>query len=199
MSGVDIRVSIPKEELVFFEVFFEVSEIELMKDDENGMIEFVVDKADFELTMRRLYFVQVTKYNLEEWYRTLEELSQKNGDEMYTASTKILFLDDEEVKTIKKWSEIELSKVVGMPIRPSQKEQQKREEMEERINDILEENGVLEKDYFVRSSTRSPKDAVNVQRDQEFNSELDRINSKMNKLKVRNGFETFELITKSQR
>eukprot|EP01129_Flabellula_baltica_P002464 TRINITY_DN12279_c0_g1_i1.p1 TRINITY_DN12279_c0_g1~~TRINITY_DN12279_c0_g1_i1.p1 ORF type:complete len:428 (-),score=82.04 TRINITY_DN12279_c0_g1_i1:43-1326(-) len=197
-TGVMIRVSFPKGELIYVEDFF--CEKGIVLEKEGDSISFVVDKADFEITMRQMYFCQISKYNIEQWYESLSLLGEEKGVS-YTPRTRFVFLNDEEIDLIKQWSEIELSKVVGMEIRPTQENQSQREKMEDRIDKIMmDENGSFETDYFVRSSTRSPKDAVNVDREQYAEmSEVERITSKMEKLKVRNGMEVFDLITRSQR
>jgi hypothetical protein len=51
------------------------------QDDEEreGWVWVVVDRSMFEITMRRFYVGQVTKYNLEQWYHPLDAKATAQG------------------------------------------------------------------------------------------------------------------------
>lgn len=49
--------------------------------ERENWVSVTVDKTMFEITMRRFYVGQVTKYNLEQWYKPLEEKALALGEE----------------------------------------------------------------------------------------------------------------------
>ena len=73
-----VRVTFEKEQLYFIKDILD-SINTTIHQDENDKCYFVVDRSVLEITLRRLYVGQVTKYNLEEWYAPLMELAKKNN------------------------------------------------------------------------------------------------------------------------
>jgi len=149
-----------------------------------------------EITIRRLYFAQITKYNLEEWYPNLERLN--HNDEQVTAKTIFMLLDDGDLKLIQSLCSIMLANNLGMDSRETQAELTRRELLEERINELAFKTP---KTYFCKLSTRSPKDSVSmkVKENEEGESLVQKMNNKISSLKVTSGEQVINLITKSQR
>jgi len=182
------------------------------------MKSFVIDKDAFEIVNRQIYYASITKYNLEQWYFALEELGNRIGKTI-TPKTIFVRLSEDDIKLIQRWCSIVLSRAVGMEIRPTQEEQTKREDFEEKLSEIMKSDGGGEKLYFCRTSSRSPKDGVSNRKDEKKQEEgneenpepepepepeeeeksIVTITRKMNRLQVKDGVDIFELITKSQR
>ena len=196
-----IKITFPSSHLVYIEDGLQSLNIPIendVKNDSNVDTKFIiVDETNLVIIARRLYVLQVTKYNLEYWYEDLRRLANQNNEEEYTAKTKIFPLSDDQLKTLSKWSSINLSDAIGMPVRPTNAELKNREEMEDLLTTFIGENN--EKDYFCKFSTRSPKDAVSL-RDIDPNLPLaEKMKLKYDKLKVKEGLKTFDLLTRSQR
>jgi len=186
----------------------------MVNDKSNDLKSVVVDKDSFEITLRQIYYSSITKYNLEQWYYPIEEFGKKIGKTL-TPKTIFVRLSEDDIKLIQRWSSISLSQVVGMEIRPTQEEQTKRENFEDRVTEIMHKEGGGEKFYFCRLSTRSPKDGVSARDEEKKETEsepqpepepkveddrdFNRLTKKMNKLQVKDGVEVFDLITRSQR
>jgi len=158
-----IEVIFPDWEYPLFEDFLREKNIPIVEKPE-GMKAIVIDKDAFEIVLRQIYYSSITKYNLEQWYPPIEELGKSLGRSL-TPKTIFVRLSDDDIKLIQIWSSINLSQVIGMEIRPTQDEQTKRENFEDKITEIMQQDGGGQKYYFCRLSTRSPKDGVSVRTD----------------------------------
>ena len=175
-----------------------------------------VDRSMCEILLRRLYTCQVTKYNIESWYPSLERRANELGNARgFTAHTLFLPLSDEELRTLQKWSSMELSNVLGMPSRPTNQELENRERLEDRISEAIQSDRERQLErgkvfcvtglrvevgkYFLKFSTRSPKDAVSISKEDE-NLPVDiQIAKKIEKLCIQDGQQAFALLIRSQR
>lgn len=77
-SGIPIDIRFHTNQLPYIEDVLKTLNFEI-KELDNNMKQITVDKNHFEITMRRLYFAQITKYNLEQWYEPLEKLSTEHN------------------------------------------------------------------------------------------------------------------------
>ena len=95
-----------------------------------------------------------------------------------------------------------LGRNMGFGARETNAELEAGQILEDKITGLM----VPTKKYFVKLSTRSPKDAVSVSKaskdvvgQMSTSSTIDRLNAKMHCLKVGDGFGVLNLLTKSQR
>ena len=64
-------------------------------------VSFVVEECDLEITMRRLYLAQITKYNLEQWYFSLQKLAHDESIKNDLTPKSIIYkLTHEELKLL---------------------------------------------------------------------------------------------------
>eukprot|EP00005_Dracoamoeba_jomungandri_P009686 CAMPEP_0174269118 /NCGR_PEP_ID=MMETSP0439-20130205/39947_1 /TAXON_ID=0 /ORGANISM="Stereomyxa ramosa, Strain Chinc5" /LENGTH=401 /DNA_ID=CAMNT_0015357715 /DNA_START=44 /DNA_END=1246 /DNA_ORIENTATION=- len=191
-----ITIAFDEHNLVYIGDVIEALQLPLKKE-ENGRVSVEVDETMFEITMRRFYTAQITKYNIEHWYPSLEELAKKNNYEKgYTSKTIFLKLSDEELKLLKGLASVTLSRNLGMGSRETQQELLGRELLEDRINNFMGNEG---KEYFCRLSTRSPKDGVSTRIPDGEEDLVKCLNEKIQNLKVTNAEEVVNLLIKSQR
>ena len=206
-----VQIFFKEEHLLYIADCIRANGLKVMDDEKDKGQKYVeVDKTMCEITLRRFYVAQVTKYNIEEWYANLEEKGKENGvKEGYTAHTIFMKLSDDELDTIRKWASIELSKSLGMPSRPTNQELELREKLEDKVNGILVDDVEQQKErlltrkgkegYFLKFSTRSPKDAVSIDKEDADLPLPEQIANKIRKLRVRTGIEAVGLLIKSQR
>eukprot|EP00026_Physarum_polycephalum_P008888 Phypoly_transcript_08991.p1 GENE.Phypoly_transcript_08991~~Phypoly_transcript_08991.p1 ORF type:complete len:432 (+),score=83.01 Phypoly_transcript_08991:128-1423(+) len=170
-----------------------------VKESDSGYSYVVVDESMVEMTMRRFYVSQITKYNLEEWYPAVEQLAAKmTVAQGFTPKTVFMTLSDDELKMIRGLCSVVLANNVGMNTRETQKELTLREQLEDNINSTVFK---IPKTYFCKLSTRSPKDSVStkVNEGDEGTALLQKMQAKMDSLKVENAEQVINLITRSQR
>eukprot|EP01089_Gocevia_fonbrunei_P008182 TRINITY_DN19853_c0_g1_i1.p1 TRINITY_DN19853_c0_g1~~TRINITY_DN19853_c0_g1_i1.p1 ORF type:complete len:437 (+),score=59.04 TRINITY_DN19853_c0_g1_i1:118-1428(+) len=201
-----IKISFHKDHL--FYIGDVISSLELLlhddldKQDHNFII---VDQSMFEITLRRFYFGQITKYNIEQWYPSLAEIEKRLGIKQLTAKTIILNLIDDELKLISTLASVHLSQSLGMGSHLTNDEMERQQNFEDKIdlwmNTDLKSGTFTNGDakvWFCRLSSRSPKDGVAVNLDPSESLEV-RMEKKIKGLQVRNGQEILNLLQKSQR
>jgi hypothetical protein len=183
-----IRVAFRKSNLSLIEDCLKACELEVREEKSMSDFELSFDVRIelFEISMRRLYFAQISKYNLEQWYEKLFALSA-------TQKSIIIPLSEKQLKLVRTLCSCQLSNSLGFSSRMSNQELQDREELEQLISSHMEAGN-----YFVKLSTRSPKDAIAVKDDPSL-SPTEQLNQKIKALMVRNGEEVLNLISRSQR
>ncbi len=134
-----------------------------------GLESVVVDRKMAEVTVRRLHAKLVGCFNLERYYRAIEELTSKSV---------WLPLSLEEVGLLKRLCAVQLAQSMGMGGRESQEEAAGRERLEDQLTQLIGQVGGR---GFVKLSTRSPKDVAGGSR------------------VVTTGAEALQLLCKSQR
>jgi hypothetical protein len=153
-----------------------------------------------KLFLRKLYFCQIFQYNLERWYDKLqacatqtEEDSGQQTQAALTAPTKFLQLTESDLKMLGKLytrSLLGQSNLEGL----SRPEMVELTNLERRIAALMEGD----KAWFVRLSTRSPKDGV------QFSAEktepaINRLTKKYRALQVTSPQQVTALLSKSER
>jgi hypothetical protein len=159
-------------------------------DDGNGQnksllqCSIVVDHADLEITLRRLYMAQITKFNLEQWYPALFAKGEALQDEL-TARTIFRELTETELKLLMALASINLAQNLGMSSHETNAELAAKEAFEDELTQLM---GGLDnkKPFFVRLSTRSPKDGVVTSVDVKDGDLLTSMTAKLNTLQVLN-------------
>lgn len=188
-----IRMWFPEEHLEYVGEFLALKNWNIAEVTEDGTyIEIPFWAKDY--CSKLLYNVEISKYNLEEWYEDIQKAEEKLNREI-TPETKIFEFSDEELKV--------LASVCGYAvlgdINPVLSSQQNRilTKIERRLKRELEafpsEDG-----YFVKLSTRSPKDAVEVD-PEEYKTRIERFQRYSELLCVKDSSELLLLMSKSKR
>jgi hypothetical protein len=199
-----VRVSFAPGHLVFIADILRSLSLEITIA-EDGMHSFVVDQTNLEITLRRLYTGETTKFNIEEWYPSLEDLGDRLGCQL-TSKTFFRTLTDAELKLISSLASINLAQNLGLSSHETNAELAAKEILEDDISDFLKaasglqhSNGTDLRPFFIRLSTRSPKDGVATSIDEKQGDLLTRMQTKLDKLKCYTGQDVIELLKKSQR
>eukprot|EP00466_Bigelowiella_natans_P011041 jgi/Bigna1/90870/estExt_fgenesh1_pg.C_810086 len=156
-----------------------------------------VRKNMLMITLKRFYIAQCTKYNIEQWYPAIKALPSPKSSSL-TASTVWFKLNDEELKVIQALCSMKLAENMGMGrMRMKAKELRVSYQLECKIDDMIRRNGGGA--YFLRLSTRSPKDAIAVKEEEQGESDAERLKAKINSLKISTGEQALGLLARSQR
>eukprot|EP01083_Nonionella_stella_P068415 181594_1 len=164
---------------------------------------FAVPLFCFETVHKHLYFAEITNYDLEVWY---EALCQKNRD--YTPYSKYIKLESDELDALQKLYQShrfqsslkpEVNNVLSRLTRKWNRcINQFTEELAH--DDQFNHEVFLADEYFVKLSTRSPKDGTGVNPKTYPNtSRVERILLMMNKMKIKQSAQITELIQRSAR
>ncbi|ELR22343.1 HMG (high mobility group) box domain containing protein [Acanthamoeba castellanii str. Neff] len=75
-----VKIAFHRDHLLYIGDIVHALNLPLQDDEEReGWVWVVVDRSMFEITMRRFYVGQVTKYNLEQWYHPLDAKATAQG------------------------------------------------------------------------------------------------------------------------
>lgn len=187
-----IKLHFDKDQLFYIKDVLNGLNKEIVQNPD-GTFHVVHDAAYLQILLRQLYTGQVTKYNIEQWYPALIKIDG------VTSNTCFLDLSDEDLKIVQALAKTKLAKNIGMDRRLDNAELEGEVALEEKIAKIMTPG----KRYFVRFSTRSPKDGVSssLTKTPEFQQLpiLERLKKKLEILSVTDAKEVLELITRSQR
>jgi len=192
-----VKLHFNKDQLYYVEDVFSGLGKEVVENPD-GTYHVVQDAAHISILLRQLYTGQVTKYNVEQWYPSLSTISAKFPRGL-TAFTKFFELSDEDLNLIQSLSKTKLAENIGQDRRLSNAELEGEIQLIEKISEVMEPG----KRYFVRFSTRSPKDGVSSAflNTEEFKllPVSERLKKKLELLSVTSASEVLALITRSQR
>jgi sulfur relay (sulfurtransferase) DsrF/TusC family protein len=170
------------------ENFFEENRIHTLTD-ENGTY-FLVPTSKTELMLQKLYHAETFLFNVEQWYCCLEHVQLQNSHGTTycpVTPTLIIPLYDDHLRLIQKLH------VSGGKMTEFDKKAMK--ELCDRIQNKMDPN----KDYFVRLSTRSPKDSMKLEQEDQHLKPIDQLQKRNDLLKVRDAKHAIELIMNSTR
>ncbi|ELR22341.1 uncharacterized protein ACA1_253170 [Acanthamoeba castellanii str. Neff] len=131
-----VKIAFHRDHLLYIGDIVHALNLPLQDDEEReGWVWVVVDRSMFEITMRRFYVGQVTKYNLEQWYHPLDAKATAQGahHKGFTMKTLFLALSDDELKLLQGLASVVLARNLGMGGRETQKELTGRELLEDKI------------------------------------------------------------------
>jgi len=112
-----------------------------------------------------------------------------------TAPTVFLQLSDEELKLMQSLASTSLASALGIERRETNKELEMREKLEDRLADVMNPDRC----YFCRISTRSPKDAVSLTKEEKLLPVTERLQRRIRLLQVRKPQQVVDLLSRSQR
>lgn len=204
-----VRVCMRSEQLAYVQHFLDRIKLRVFHDeyDASSKYHFVlVDRSKLRMFLQRLYFAQISLYNLENWYQPLRQLeasssasNQKSAPQRpLTAPSLFMPLSDTDLKLIQRIYAARL--LGGDESGLSRRDLDNLISLERRINDTMKEGG--KKYYFARLSTRSPKDGAPkvAQNDHKSDSTAEAtLRDKQQSLKISTPQEVMTLLTRSQR
>lgn len=182
-----VRVSFASERKPLVKSFLALHHLELeeISCGEAGTAEaccaFVVDVSLLQRRLRELAFAEASCCNLEHWYQALRE---------HTAETKVLPLSDDELTMFQK---LHAAWHVGYGSSVDPRTMSVQENLERRLQQLWEGS---QDPFFVKTSMRSPKDAVKVQSE---GAPHERLRQELASSAVRSAGEATELLAASRR
>lgn len=194
-----VRVVFPQQELPFIADALQALGKDVSEYHSSslaGAREFSVEEeVDLvPLLLRRLYVAHVTKLDVEEWYPSMTP--------GVTQRSFFVPLSDAELKLIQSLASSHLAENLGMSRRLTNAELEGRELLEDKLQAAIDSasGDFPGGDFFVRLSTRSPKDAVSLTKEQkESFSPSEKLRAKLQLMKCRTGTDVLSLLTRSQR
>eukprot|EP01112_Ceratiomyxa_fruticulosa_P016773 TRINITY_DN5113_c0_g1_i1.p1 TRINITY_DN5113_c0_g1~~TRINITY_DN5113_c0_g1_i1.p1 ORF type:complete len:432 (+),score=77.67 TRINITY_DN5113_c0_g1_i1:1923-3218(+) len=192
-----IKITFNKPQLFYIEDA--INSLKIPVEQDGDKLSIVVDKSMLEITLRRFYFCQITKYNLEEWYPSIEKLVQDSKLPAISIAKSLFFaLSEDDLNLMKGLASVVLASNFGLFSREKQEELAGRENLENRITHFAFQQPA---EYFCKFSTRSPKDSVAiVKEDKEEGVKVEeKLKKKFQSLKVTNATQVVDLLTHSQR
>jgi D123 len=157
---------------------------------------FVEHEAELvPLLLRQLYVAHITKFDVEEWYPSV-------ADAGVTQRSFMVPLSNEDLKLIQSLASTHLAENLGMARRLTNAELAAREELEARLQAAIdaEREHFPSGNFFIRLSTRSPKDGVSLTKEQRASmTASERLRAKLQLMKVCTGEEALGLLVRSQR
>jgi hypothetical protein len=168
--------------------------IDTTSGDSEHYFYVVIDRNQAKVFLQRLYFAEVSLFNLEHWYSSVRS-QERDGDRPLTSPSWFIPLNDFVLKLLQRLLSARL--LGGDESSLSKTDISNLSNLERRIESAMKEGG--KEYYFARLSTRSPKDGIPKTNTSETASTSEKLKLKHEGLKVSNAQQVIALLTRSQR